>query len=156
MGTTTTITGPFGVHRGKECDGTQGEEYVDASSGKASDLDACRKSCEDANMCQSITYHYGGGWCSHYSSPCEKMTSCGHDCVAMRLKDNYLNHEVCDESKGELFLDKTSGKTSDLDACKKSCEDALLCQSIAFFYSGWCSHFATACTHTRPEPSANS
>ena len=56
----------------------------------------------------------------------------------------------CDTGAGEVYMAKSSpGKVSSLDACKKSCEAALKCQSIAYFRSGWCSHYSTPCTKTQ-------
>ena len=56
---------------------------------------------------------------------------------------------VCDVSAGETYLSKSPGKVSNLEECKKTCEDASGCQSITYFKSGWCSHFGTACTKTK-------
>merc|ERR1712032_109029 len=61
---------------------------------------------------------------------------------------------VCDVSAGEVYLQSSPGKVSALDECKKLCEDAASCQSITFFKSGWCSHFASECTKTKRNPKA--
>ena len=58
------------LFNGKECDVSQGEQYVGGSSGKVSDYAACKKSCMDAAACQSVTF-YRDGWCSHFSTACE-------------------------------------------------------------------------------------
>ena len=61
---------------------------------------------------------------------------------------------VCDVSAGETYLSKSPGKVSNLEECKKTCEDASGCQSITYFKSGWCSHFGTACTKTKKNSKA--
>ena len=139
----------------QECDIAQGETYLRQSSSKASNLAACRKSCEDEATCQSITY-YHDGWCSHFSTRCEN-TKTADNAHAMRLKDfttttakpGSFNGKECDTSRGENWLGQTSGHSSDLAACKKSCMDDAKCQSITYYQDKWCSHFSTRCENTK-------
>ena len=144
---------------GKECDVSQGEIYLTKSSVKASNYTACKKSCMDAGACQSVTF-YKDGWCSHFSTRCEKTKSAiAH---AERLKDfttappSAGYGKECDVSQGENWLGQTSTHTSDLAACKKSCMDDAKCQSITFYKDKWCSHFSTRCEncllYTSPSP----
>ena len=55
----------------QECDTGAGEAYLGSSSTNAATVVACRKSCEDAQECRSTTF-FKSGWCSHYSTCCEK------------------------------------------------------------------------------------
>ena len=66
-----------------KCDHGAGEVYRIQSSNKASDLAACKKSCEDTSGCQSITF-FDDSWCSHFSTGCVK-TTVQNKAVAMRL-----------------------------------------------------------------------
>ena len=54
-----------------ECNARVGEKYLKASSKRVSDIQACKKSCEDAAACRSITF-LSGGWCRHFSTGCRK------------------------------------------------------------------------------------
>ena len=54
-----------------ECDGYNGEVYLESSRGKVPTLAECKESCESADGCQSISY-FKSGWCSHWSTPCTK------------------------------------------------------------------------------------
>ena len=151
----TTVT-PYGVKGHQECDVDQGEIYNAKSSGKTSDLAACKKSCEDEDKCMSITYHYtndGTNVCKHYSTYCEK-TKPVFDAITMRLKDHLNNNEECDVLKGEIRLPKSSGKVSSLAACRKSCEDESGCQSITLFADGQCQHFSTKCENRKSHDGA--
>jgi len=60
----------------------------------------------------------------------------------------------CDAGSGEVYLSQSSSKVSDLEACKKSCEDAAKCKSMTFYSGNWCSHFSTACTKTKTSDKA--
>ena len=60
-----------------------GEKYLGASSKQVSDEKACKKSCEDAAACKSITF-YSSGWCSHFSTGCTK-TKADSNAVSNRL-----------------------------------------------------------------------
>jgi len=139
---------------GKQCDLAQGEVYLPGPSGKRADIAACKKSCEDEATCQSITFYKVSGWCSHFSSRCEKTGSAqGH---AERVKDfTRFNHEECDWAQGEVYLPGPSGKRANIAECKKSCEDEPTCQSITFFREGWCSHFSSRCEKTKTVRSAH-
>jgi hypothetical protein len=131
----------------EECDVSQGEIFLPPSSSQVADYAACEKSCNDAAMCQSITF-YAHGWCSHFSTKCEKRKPINNG-VAKNLKDNFFNNAECDASKGEVYLGQSSGKQAGLAACKKSCEDASKCKSVTFFRSGWCSHYSTCCKNRK-------
>ena len=58
----------------QECDTGNGEIYLGSSSANQDDIKKCRKSCEDAPECRSTTF-FKSGWCSHYSTCCEKRKS---------------------------------------------------------------------------------
>ena len=53
----------------RECDQGAGEVYLKNSPGQVSSLQQCKKSCEDAAACSSITY-YNSGLCNHFSTWC--------------------------------------------------------------------------------------
>ena len=53
------------------CDEGAGELYLSASSEQVSNEEACKRSCESAAACRSITY-YSSGWCSHFSTECKQ------------------------------------------------------------------------------------
>ena len=54
-----------------ECDGYDGEVYLESSRGKVPTLAECKASCENTEECSSISY-FKSGWCSHWSTPCKK------------------------------------------------------------------------------------
>ena len=58
------------------------------------------------------------------------------------------SNAACDTSAGEVYLQKSPGKLSNLQQCKQLCEDDADCQSITYFKNGWCSHFSTPCSAT--------
>ena len=58
------------------------------------------------------------------------------------------SNSLCDTDAGEVYRSQSPGKLPSLESCKKSCQDDTGCESIAFFNSGWCSHFSTPCTKT--------
>ena len=66
-----------------ECDTKAGEVYLQQSPGKVSSLERCKKSCQDSASCRSITF-YGSGWCSHYSTQCNKVKT-KNKAVALQL-----------------------------------------------------------------------
>ena len=55
----------------------------------------------------------------------------------------------CDTNAGEVFLKSSPGKVSNLEQCKKLCQDTAACQSVTYFKSGWCSHYSTSCAKTK-------
>merc|ERR1711907_268255 len=55
----------------------------------------------------------------------------------------------CDGYDGEVYLKSSRGKVPTLAACKASCESAKGCESISYFKSGWCSHWASPCKKTK-------
>ena len=55
-----------------ECNGYDGEVYLESSRGKVPTLTECKESCESAQGCKSISY-FKSGWCSHFSTPCTKV-----------------------------------------------------------------------------------
>merc|ERR1712032_855150 len=147
------------------CDAGSGEKFLSTSSKRMSNEEACKKSCEGAAACKSITF-YSSGWCSHFSTECTK-TKAGSNAISIRLRragipatpattagrkftwvDRFVN-TACNARAGEKYLGASSKLVSNEEACKKSCEDAAACKSITFYSSGWCSHFSTGCTKTK-------
>merc|ERR1712037_593444 len=59
------------------------------SSTRVSTIDKCKKSCEDAAGCQSVTY-FKNGWCSHFSTSCKKIKR-NLNAVAVSLVAQSLN-----------------------------------------------------------------
>ena len=55
---------------------------------------------------------------------------------------------VCNEAAGEVFIDPSPGKRSNLEACKAACESNPGCQSISLYGSRWCSLYSTRCEET--------
>ena len=68
-----------------KCDMNAGEVFRKESSGDASDLAACKKSCEDDVKCKGITFFTQSKYCSHFSTDCTKRTPTT-DTIAMTLK----------------------------------------------------------------------
>ena len=148
-----------------ECDGYNGEKYMQSSQGKVATVEACKKLCEDAASCKSISY-FKTKWCSHWSTSCTKtkwnkkvLVSLSMD-IADKIdeedssdeEDTYLEIGaglVCDHEDGEKYLDSSRGKVATLEACKQSCDDAELCKSVSYFKTKWCSHWSTPCAKTR-------
>ena len=55
---------------------------------------------------------------------------------------------VCNEAAGEVFINPSPGKKSNLEACKAACESNPDCQSISLYGNGWCSLYSTRCEET--------
>jgi len=147
-----------------QCDTRAGEVFLKSSPGKGSSLDQCKKSCEDAGDCQSITY-FKNGYCGHFSTLCTK-TKTKRKAVVLRFIEAPVSAApattrppirfvevgskvVCDTAAGELYLDSSPGKVSNSGECKSLCQANSKCNSITYFKSGFCSHFSTSCTKTK-------
>ena len=80
--TTTTTTTPTGkcswgrASQDVKCNQGAGEVPLKKSSVMASSLEQCKKSCEDAAGCRSVTY-FKTKWCAHFSTPCTKTKKSG-------------------------------------------------------------------------------
>jgi len=74
---------------GVQCNARQREVILKRSSTRVSTIDKCKKSCEDAAGCQSVTY-FKNGWCSHFSTPCTKIKK-SKKTVAVQLIAEALN-----------------------------------------------------------------
>merc|ERR1712230_105268 len=72
-----------GRSKNSACDMASGEKYLGASSKEVTNEEACKKSCEDAAACKSITF-YSSGWCSHFSTEC-KSTNADSNAISIRL-----------------------------------------------------------------------
>ena len=128
-------------------------------------LDKCKTLCANEPRCKAISWCDNGDCCSLYNKACDHPWEGSNGHVSLRKKCNTpkatpastpkatpapVSRVECDTSAGEVYMKKASpGKVSSLDACKKSCEAAVGCQSITFFRSGWCSLFSTPCTKTK-------
>ena len=55
----------------------------------------------------------------------------------------------CDIGAGEVYRASQSGKRSNVEECKKSCQNDAACNSITFFDDNWCSHFSSQCTKAK-------
>merc|ERR1712048_846369 len=144
-----------------ECDGYDGEMYLESSRGKVPTLAACKASCESAQGCQSISY-FKSGWCSHWGTPCKKTKYNKKVVVSLVFTSDVPAAPVgkptwteigakleCNGYDGEVYLQSSRGKVPTLAECKASCEKAQGCQSISYFKSGWCSHWGSPCKKTR-------
>ena len=72
-------------------------------------------------------------------------------------KHTWVTHSPnteCNAGDGEVYRTQSPGLLANIAECKKSCEDVAACKSITFFESGWCSHFSTGCTKTKPASKA--
>ena len=58
------------VAYGRECDFSNGEEFLDSSSRTVRSLSQCLDSCDVAVGCRSIVFDYTSSFCSHVSTPC--------------------------------------------------------------------------------------
>ena len=67
-----------------ECDGYDGEVYLESSPGKVPTLAKCKESCERTSKCQTISY-FKSGWCSHWSTTCTKTRWNKKVAVSLRL-----------------------------------------------------------------------
>merc|ERR1712032_475264 len=87
-----TQTGRQWIHLGHAaCDPGSGEVYRSESSGKASDLAACQKSCQDDPWCKSITFFNLTKHCSHFTTECLVTKEVAHkDVISMRLKGDSI------------------------------------------------------------------
>ena len=83
---------------------------------------------------------------SLFNEPYTTLTNCAG---SQRAWVEVGSNTECDVGAGEVYRSQSSGKVSDIAACKKSCEAHAQCKSITFFNSGWCSHFSTECTKTK-------
>jgi len=66
------------------CDTSAGEVYLTSSPGKLTNLEKCKQSCQSNSGCKSITY-FNSGWCSHFSTPCNAITTMNSAFAAWKL-----------------------------------------------------------------------
>ena len=72
-----------------KCDPGSGEVYRSESSGKASNLAACQKSCKADHVCKSITFFHNSKRCNHFSTECVVRKEAAHkNVISMRLTGN--------------------------------------------------------------------
>ena len=129
---------------------------MESSRGKVPTLRACQQSCADATGCKSITY-FKSKWCTHWSTLCTK-TKWNKKAVmsakvargATRTWTELGPNLECDGKAGEVYLESSRGRVPTVQACRQSCEDITGCKSISYFKSGWCTHWSTDCTNTKP------
>ena len=133
---------------------------METSQGKVPNLEICKASCEIVEGCKSISY-FKTGWCSHWSTLCEKTKRNKKVLVSLRTKAEPRTWiEVGAKREchgytngigwgGEIYMESSPGKVASLEACKKSCENNRRCKSISYFNTKWCSHWDTPCTETR-------
>ena len=134
------------VGYGKACEG-----QPLPSSGEQQSVTKCTASCDSSPDCKSVTFSTISKVCSHFSNACE-TTKPTEKAASMTKR---IQQSKCDEGEGEVFHKDSSGKVSDLAACKKSCEDDAKCQGVTYWTQGkYCSHFTTKCTKRTPEPNA--
>merc|ERR1712025_1100105 len=96
-----------------ECNGYDGEVYLESSRGKVPTLTECKESCESAQGCTSISY-FKTGWCSHWSTPCKK-TRWNKKAVAS-LQLAFVSEDDGDKSDGgKSDSGKSDGGKSDSD-----------------------------------------
>ena len=67
-----------------ECDGSAGEVFLESSRGKVPHIKACKKSCEYAEKCKSISY-FKNGFCTHWSTSCTKTKWTKKVAMSLRL-----------------------------------------------------------------------
>merc|ERR1711939_404509 len=48
-----------------------------------------------------------------------------------------------------MGMTQSPGQGSNLEDCKKSCQNNADCKSIVLLKNGWCSHYSTPCTNTK-------
>ena len=94
------------------CDASQGEVYLYDSSYVSTTVAACKKSCEDEPKCKSFTF-FDGGWCSHFSTCCEKRKVYLEGAVSVQLKD-------CTTSTTTSTASTTSSTTSTATSTKSA------------------------------------
>lgn len=64
------------------------------------------------------------------------------------------SNAVCDTDNGEVYRDNSPGKVAGLEACQQACAADAGCRSITYLNTGWCSHYSTPCTVTKPQSKA--
>jgi len=144
--------------QGKQCDIEQGEIWL--SEAKKADFAACKKACEDAARCQSITYYQNRGSCSLFATKCQGVKD--NDAATAALVREFqppapeqceldgtctVSHgQQCDIGQGEVYMSDGSAELSYAE-CKQACLDRTACQSITYFAHGWCSLFQSQCEH---------
>ena len=66
----------------------EGQSYVESTSAKQPSLADCVNSCENSSKCKSLTYFFATdsstGFCSHYSTLCEKKLVTENWAIAFR------------------------------------------------------------------------
>lgn len=58
-----------------ECAIKLGEVFLNTSPGADTSFDECKKSCKDNGACNSLTFFYASGYCSHFSTACDKVNT---------------------------------------------------------------------------------
>ena len=124
------------VDYGAECQGTQL-----ATSSKVDSLSSCLASCQSEPKCSSASY-LPDKTCKHFGGLCPQTKASAKAVSMVQLKQAL----ACNTQKGEIYLQASSGKVKDLEACQNSCDNAPKCQSTTYFFADeFCSHFSTAC-----------
>ena len=140
---------------GKECDQAAGEAYLKSSSGVVASQTQCLVSCQESRLCNSVSYHFHGGWCSHFSTKCEKTKNMANTVsfsnVESKSQTAVFKIETVFGSQcvNAGYLQNSPGQVDSLAACSKPCEASPRCSSFTFFSNKWCSHFETTCEDTK-------
>ena len=79
---------------GDQCDTSAGEVPLRKSSLMTSSLNRCKKACENAAGCQSVTY-YNNGWCAHFSTKCTRTKRNTKTVVVVQVASSGTTAQHC-------------------------------------------------------------
>ena len=128
---------------GEKC--SEGETR-EGAPGYVFHINFCLETCAQSKECNSITYA-PSGFCHHFTSDCSKRTSMS-GAISFQVKqfstsaayvmaacgDNECNHNA------KKYLPQTSEYVLTLKHCLESCSRIAECDSVSFYYDGFCSH----------------
>merc|ERR1719482_850054 len=128
-------------HLGEKC-----SEGAMTAPGYVFHMNFCMELCQQSVECNSITYS-NTGYCYHFTSKCDKRTSMA-GAVSFQVKPFSTNSAYvmtsCDKTcqkDHSKYLPKSSGYVLSLEECLESCTRNAECESMSYFYDGFCGHF---------------
>ena len=129
---------------GEKC--SEGETR-EGAPGYVFHMNFCLETCAQSKECNSITYA-PSGFCHHFTSDCSKRTSMS-GALSFQVKkiSTSAAYDIADcgsecNHKETKYLPQTSEYVLTLKHCLESCSRIAECESVSFYYDGFCSHFS--------------
>ena len=129
---------------GEKC--SEGETR-EGAPGYVFHMNFCLETCAQSKECNSITYA-PSGYCHHFTSDCSKRTyMSGALSFQVKKISTSAAYDIADcgsecNHKETKYLPQTSEYVLTLKHCLESCSRIAECESVSFYYDGFCSHFS--------------